>query len=473
MTKRYLATGICFLFGLALSLPAQWAKTYGGKGNDRAWSAIQDADGNFVVAGTTESFGNGAKDMWILKLSSEGKILWQRTYGNGPYPESKAIDEAFSIESTRDGRYIIAGTTSNIYGNYPFTDYIKFKTDGAIQWQKWVPPMIEIPAREIWRTTLESAHCIRQSADGSFILVGQLQWLELHDFVHWRHFPPIVYALKIDNQGIVRFRKVYGSRYYTDDSAFSAAPLPAGGYLISGRTALYDRNNFDDLLLKINSSGDPVWSYSYGGARIDEAHDMALTEDGGCVLAGPTSSFGSGGYDAWILKLDAAGKIQWQKAYGGPKDDYAHAIRKTRDGGYIVAGSTSSFGSGNEDAWVFKLDKDGNLVWEKTYGGKGSDGAWVVREIKPSGYFVAGKTASYGAGGDDVLALRLDKNGNIDASCGSFVGTSAAKVTKTKCSPVPVEMGVGNYSDAPFEVSAGFIRYPSKGSPTVICKKAQ
>ena len=468
MTKRYLAAGICFLFGLALSLPAQWAKTYGGKRNDRAWSAIQDADGNFVVAGTTESFGNGSKDMWILKLSSEGKILWQRTYGNGPYPESKAIDEAFSIESTKDGRYIAAGTTTS--GRYSSINYIKFKTDGAIQWQKWVPPIIRIPAREIWQTTLESARCIRQSADGSFILVGQLQWLELHDFVHWRYSSPNVYALKIDNQGVVRFRKVYGSTY-SGDSALSAAALPAGGYLISGRTALDERSNFDAFLLKINSWGDPVWSYFYGGARIDEAHDMALTEDGGCVLAGPTSSFGSGGYDAWILKLDAAGQIQWQKAYGGPKDDYAHAIRKTRDGGYIVAGSTSSFGSGKEDAWVFKLDKDGNLVWEKTYGGKGSDGAWVVREIKPSGYLVAGKTAFYGAGGEDVLVLRLDKNGNIDPSCGTFVGTSAAKVTKTKCSPIPASMQVSEYSEEPFEFSANFIRYPSTSSPTVICKK--
>ncbi len=478
MKKAFIFGGLLFCVAAAASLQAQWAKTYGGKGDDRAWSVIQDASGNFVLAGMSESFGNGQRNIWILKLSSQGKVLWQRTYASDSSPNPSVTDEAFSIDLAGDGRYIIAGTTTDIdrYSDtrgryYPYIDYLKLRTDGAVHWQKKVPPIINIPDRAIWQTTLESARCLRRSGDGSFILVGQLQWGELHDFIHWRTYAPEVYALKIDSQGIVRFRKTYGSSLTTDDSALSAVPLPAGGYLISGRAKLAGRHDYEFLLLKIGYSGDVDWSYSYGGAGTDEAQEIALTDDGGCVLAGPTNSFGSGGYDAWILKLDDSGQIQWQKAYGGPKDDYAHAIQKTWDGGYIVAGSTSSFGSGNEDAWVFKLDKDGNLVWEKTYGGKGLDGAWAVREIRPSGYLVVGKAASYGAGGDDALVLRLDKNGNIDASCGSFIGTSAAKVKKTKCSPNPMSMGVSEHSNGPFEFSADLIRFPAKGSPTVICKK--
>jgi uncharacterized delta-60 repeat protein len=478
MKTKLLAAAMSLFLGATMSLSAQWARTYGGKKDDRAWSVIQDAAGNFVLAGTTVSFGNGSINMWILKLSPEGKILWQRTYASSSSDYPSVTDEAFSIELARDGRYVAAGTTTNSerygngYRNYPFIEYLKLRTDGGLQWQKKVPPIISIPDRAIWRTTLESARCLRGSADGSFILVGQLQWGELHDFIHWSVSSPFLYALKIDKQGIVRFRKIYGSDAATG-SALSAVPLPAGGYLISGRAKLAGRSDYEFLLLKIGYSGDAVWSYSYGGSGTEEVHDLALTEDGGCVLAGPTRSFGTGGYDAWVLRLDASGEILWQKAYGGPKDDYAHAVWTTRDGGFVVAGSTSSFGAGSEDVWVFKLDKDGNIVWQMTYGGKGLDGAWAVREIKPSGYIVAGKTSSYGAGEEDALVLRLDKNGQIDASCGTFMKPSAAQVTKTKCSPNPISMWTYEYSEGPFEFAASMIRFLAKGSPTVICKKAK
>ncbi len=116
-------------------------------------------------------------------------------------------------------------------------------------------------------------------------------------------------------------------------------------------------------------------------------------------MAGYTSSFGAGRYDAWVIKLDASGNVQWQKTYGGRNLDEAKSIQQTSDGGYIVAGETWSFGAGGRDAWVIKLDAKGNVQWRKTYGGKYEDRAKSIQQTSDGGYIVAGETWSFGAGG--------------------------------------------------------------------------
>jgi hypothetical protein len=105
-----------------------------------------------------------------------------------------------------------------------------------------------------------------------------------------------------------------------------------------------------------------------GGVRNEEPRSLQATSDGGYVVAGPTNSFGAGANDMWVLKLDTGGDIQWEKTYGGPRPDVAHAIQQTSDGGYIVAGFTMSFGAGSRDYFVVKLDSDGGIEWQRSYG---------------------------------------------------------------------------------------------------------
>lgn len=157
------------------------------------------------------------------------------------------------------------------------------------------------------------------------------------------------------------------------------------------------------------------WAKSYAGSSTDKANDISVTTDGGFIVAGDTLSFGSGGNDVWLLKLDTEGQVVWQKTYGGAQHDYANAVAQTSDGGYIVAGYTYSAGAGGSDWVILKLDADGNFEWQKTYGGAYYDSANSVKQTSDGGYIIAGSVyaAEYK---DDIALLKLDSSGNIQWS---------------------------------------------------------
>jgi len=153
-----------------------------------------------------------------------------------------------------------------------------------------------------------------------------------------------------------------------------------------------------------------VWQRVFGGSRDDEAVSVQQTSDGGYIVAGYTDSFGAGG-DVYVLKLDANGNKVWERTFGGSDFDLAFSIQQTSDGGYIVAGYTDSFGAGGWDAYIVKLDANGNKVWERTFGGSGYENAYSIQQTSDGGYIVAGWTGSFGAGGRDVYVLKLDVYG--------------------------------------------------------------
>ena len=153
-----------------------------------------------------------------------------------------------------------------------------------------------------------------------------------------------------------------------------------------------------------------VWQKTFGGNSDDEALSIQQTQDGGYIVVGYTSSFGVGNWDIYVIKLDANGDNVWEKTYGGSGYDIAYSIQQTSDGGYIIAGKTGDFYSG--DVYIIKLDKDGNKMWEKTFGGSGDDGAYSIQQTSDGGYIVAGLINSFGARGYDVYVIRMDSVGN-------------------------------------------------------------
>jgi ABC-type cobalt transport system substrate-binding protein len=154
---------------------------------------------------------------------------------------------------------------------------------------------------------------------------------------------------------------------------------------------------------------------TFGGAQDDRANDVIQTQDGGYLIVGETSSFGAGEKDIYVLKLDKSGNKQWEKTFGGKDDDEANAVVQTQDGGYLIVGGTNSFGAGWDawDAYVLKLDKNGNKQWAKTFGGKDYDEAKAVIQTQDGGYLTVGWTKSFGVGGGDVYIIFLDKSGNV------------------------------------------------------------
>ncbi len=167
----------------------------------------------------------------------------------------------------------------------------------------------------------------------------------------------------------------------------------------------------DIWILKLDSDGDIEWQKTYGGEGNDWATWIEEDSEGGYIVSGTISSSESE-EDMWILKLDSDGSIEWQKAYGGDKDDGAYCIKQTRDDGYIVAGWTSSFGLGKEDMWILKLDSNGDIEWQKTYGGNDRDIAYRIDQTSDEGFIVSGITNSFG-GFNDIWILKLNSKGEI------------------------------------------------------------
>ena len=222
------------------------------------------------------------------------------------------------------------------------------------------------------------------------------------------------------------------------DQAESVCNLSDGGFMIAGNTrsvngdVLGNHGGTDIWLVELNSIGNIVWKKTYGGSGNDDVYSLQQTADKGYVMAGTTLSNdldvsgNHGDYDAWVVKLDSIGIIQWQRCLGGTGWEEAHAVRQTKDGGYIMAGgSTSSDGDvtlnrGAFDLWVVKLDKTGNIEWQKTYGGSNEDLGYSITPTHDGGYLVSGETQSNNGdvtnfhGGLDYWVLKLSYDGKIE-----------------------------------------------------------
>lgn len=195
-----------------------------------------------------------------------------------------------------------------------------------------------------------------------------------------------------------------------------------GGFIVTGATNSYGEGKGDAWIVKLNASGGVEWQKVYGGDGTEYAIDAKHTAEGGYIVAGWTTSFGAGGADFWVLKLDPKGNVEWQRTYGGAGAEQAWSVDLTGDGGYVVAGGSTSFGAGGADLWVLKLDRSGDIDWQRTYGGLKDDGGgggayeeYVVRvlEEENGNYVVASNTLSFGAGGRDIWVLGLDSEGEI------------------------------------------------------------
>ena len=185
----------------------------------------------------------------------------------------------------------------------------------------------------------DGASSIQQTTDGGYIIAGDKGG--------------DVYILKLNSKGEIEWQKTFGAKDY--DEANSIQQTADGGYIVAG-----DKGG-DVYILKLNSKGEVEWQKTFGGEGIAGAFSIQQTKDGGYIVAGLTEPFGSEEADVYILKLNSKGDLEWQKTFGGGDDDVATSIQQTMDGGYIVAGWTKSFGSGGEDAYILKLDSKGEI----------------------------------------------------------------------------------------------------------------
>jgi hypothetical protein len=199
-----------------------------------------------------------------------------------------------------------------------------------------------------------------------------------------------------------------------NEIATSIQQTSDGGFVVAGTTNLLGGGRDDFWVLKLDALGDVEWQKIYDGGKDEFATSIQQTSDGGFSVAGYTSSFGGGWDDFWVLKLDALGDVEWQKTYGGPLHDQARSIQETSDGGFVVGGSTRSISDSLSEAWVLKLDALGDVEWQKAYGGNGLEGANSIQETSDGGFVVAGGLDYTIGDHGDIWVLKLDTLGNVE-----------------------------------------------------------
>ncbi len=202
----------------------------------------------------------------------------------------------------------------------------------------------------------------------------------------------------------------YGGQLNED--GFSGCQTSDGGYAVLGSTFSYGAGDYDLYLLRLDSLGDTLWSAVYGGPEADQGYDIQQTADGGFILTGKTKSYGAGDADLYLLKIDFLGGEVWSKTLGDTGRDEGWSVRQTSDLGYIVAGKTNSTGTGADDFYLVKTDAAGDTLWTRTFGGANGESAAAVRVTLDGGYIVFGTTGSFGQGYSSMYAVRTDGNGD-------------------------------------------------------------
>ena len=301
-----------------------WTKTFGGLDDEIGSCIRQTNDGGYIISGTTASFGAGGADIYLIKTDSSGDTLWVRTYGGS------SDDFGSQIQQTYDGGYIIISTTSNISR----TLLIKTDVAGNVEWSKTY--------RKIGTTT--KGCTVLQTNDSGFVMTG----FHLQD----------LYLYKLNSSGDTLWTK----KYVIQGNAYGSAEIISttdGGFII-GTTSWLGAGSLDVYLIKVDSSGDTLWTNMWGGIYSDDINSIEQTTDGGYIVAGVTHSFGGGGSsDAYLIKTNSIGDTLWTWRYGSNHLDGEQATaRQTFDGGYII-GATNGYVS-DYDAYLIKVDSTGN-----------------------------------------------------------------------------------------------------------------
>jgi hypothetical protein len=218
------------------------------------------------------------------------------------------------------------------------------------------------------------------------------------------------FEVVVANGPSVQWERTFGGS--GDDHAYSVQQTSDGGYIIAGLTPSFGAGEYDVYLIKTGPDGNMQWQKTFGGTEIDRGESVQQTSDGGYIIAGVTYSFGAGSGDVYLIKTDSDGNMQWQKTFGGGNGDVGESVQQTCDGGYIIAGWTLSFGAGERDVYLIKTDPAGNIQWEKTFGGNQNEWGYSVQQIPEGGYIIVGRTYSYGEHVSNVYLINTDSDGN-------------------------------------------------------------
>lgn len=304
-----------------------WQKNYGGKGTEEGECVQYTKDGGYIVTGFTDSQGNGASDVYLIKTNSQGDAEWVKTYGGN------RVDKGHYVVQVKDGGYIITGATYS-YGMGSVNAYlIRTTINGDTLWTK-----------NYGGEGIEEGHCVYETADGGFVLTGRTNSFGSGDYD--------VYVIYSNSGGRLLWMRTFGGS--GNEEGLSIKQTKDGGFIILGHTMSYGAGGTDVYLIRTDSKGEAKWTRTFGGVNDDFGRAVHETADGNFIVVGYTNSMGVGGNDAYLLCVNPDGDTIWTKTYGGKGDEFGNDVRETFDNGFIIAGSRFAQGSAGEDSEKIK-----------------------------------------------------------------------------------------------------------------------
>ena len=406
--------------------------TFGGTQNESAQSAIATTDGGFAVLGFTQSNDgditdktDSSYDFWLLKFDSDAQLQWSKTYGGS------GDDRGSSLIQTQDGGFALLGYSDSSDGdattNNGSRDFWLIKTDaqGTLAWQK-----------NYGFSGADEGIYLIETTDNHFLITGVLDVTASGGAGNAgrnaaEHAGGDYWAIKVDPSGNLIWSRYFGGSF--TDTPNGIVETASNEFIIAGSSDSNDvdisgnKGTYDFWVVKAASSGNMVWERSFGGVEIDEARGIAKSADGNYVIVGDTRSSdqdvsqNNGAADIWLIKISENGDILWEQTVGGTNFDVPRSIKATSDGGFLIGGSSRSSdgvvssNQGQNDAWIVKVDSNGLLDWQETFGGSEIDFGYDAVELSNGATILVGDTNSSNGdlienkGFTDLLIVKIER----------------------------------------------------------------
>ena len=369
------------------SVVYEWNRTWGGGNYDSAQGVVANSSSNIFLAGFTESFGAGGRDIILVKYDGNGVQQWNRTWGGS------SGDSGWGVVTDSSGNIYLAGNTQSFgAGSYDMV-LVKYDGNGVQQWNR------------TWGGgSGDSGWGVAADSSGNIFLAGSTSSFGTgsSDMV----------LVKYDGSGVQQWNRTWGGS--ESDDGYGVAVDSSSNIYLAGRTYSFGAGNIDMVLVKYNENGVQQWNRTWGGSETDVGFGAVVDSSDNIYLAGSTSCFGAGSSDMVLVKYNENGVQQWNRTWGGGESDYGYGVAVDSSGNIYLAGATPSFGAGSSDMVLVKYNGNGAQQWNRTWGGSSGDDGWGVVTDSLGNIYLAGVTDSFGAGSSDMVLVKLVDNGSLE-----------------------------------------------------------
>jgi hypothetical protein len=434
-TAQFLAGILSVAACLPLAAQITFERTYGGQTDDLGIGVMQTPDGGYIISGVSKASGFGGWDFLVMKTNEQGDTLW--TWRSG----GKFDDAIEGLLIASDGGYLLYGDVNDASSSAIGTmksALIKLDSHGILEWQKseWQKSLG-------WEKCDDALLAAAHAPDGGYYMAG----VSNVQYGDWDCL-----LVHFDTDGNVLWDKLMGIS--TADYFYGIVATQDGGCAAIGSLGIYT------YLVKTDSLGNLQWQRTYETKSYSLGTSIIELPDSGYVFSCNTwtSSTDKKSYDAYLLRTKSDGRLVWRKKFGGDDLDVFSRVRPTGDGGFVAVGSTRSYGAGGQDIYLLKVDSQGRLIWEKTFGGEFDDGGYNFDVTSDGGFIITGSKGVNSKGTNrQIYLIKTDDHGNV-----------IYNLTRDPNAGFPAEFSLYQNYPNPFNLSTTIeFECPSPGQVTV------